>query len=251
MDYNIAKNSFEEYVKKFDLTNKSILEKYHHTYKVVRLMEKLALKLHLSEEEITLAKIIGLLHDIGRFKQIKDSQEINDIKTNIDHAKFGCDYLFLEKHIRDFISFEKYDDIIYKAILNHNKLFIDKDLKDKSLLFAKMIRDVDKIDIFRVLAINYDYELVKEEVTDKVLERFKSKSVIERKILKTKSDDTLCCLAFIYDINFLESFELLEDSDNLGLFISSLNIPKYSEDFAENIIKEVNKKLEKSGYNAR
>ena len=103
---------------------------------------------------------------------------------------------------------------------------------------------MDKTDIFRVLATNYEFELIKEDVTKEVLQKFHEKELIDDVVIQTKSDDTLKYLAYIYDINFAESYELLEETDNLALFIGSLNIPRYSEDFSEEIITEVNKKLQ-------
>lgn len=253
MDYEFAKNSFLEYIKNYDMKNKNILLKYHHTFRVVRLMEVLAKKLELSDKEMTLAKIIGLLHDIGRFEQIKENNSFED--TQLDHARLGCDYLFKENHIRDFVNDDKYDNIIYEAILNHNKLKIDKTVQGESLRFSKMIRDADKIDILQIAATNFEFELFKEEITPTVLKRFKNEKLIDKKMLKTKSDKTLLYLAYIFDINFLESFDLLYETDNLGLFISSIEIPRYSEEFASEIIGLINKKmeknLEKGGYNVR
>lgn len=249
MDYDVALNSFEEYVKQFNMQDKLYFIKYDHTYRVVRLMEKLAKRLRLSDEEVILAKIIGLLHDIGRFKQIEISGKVNDLETNLDHALLGCDYLFKENHIRDFISDTKYDEIVKNAIMNHNKLTLDDKMDEKSLLFSKMIRDMDKVDIFRVLAVYFEFELIKEEVNKDILNGFKEKTLINQKKVKSDSDSTLSYLSYIYDINFKESYELLDETDNLGLYISSLNIPKYSEEFASEIFECVNKKLQEGMEN--
>ena len=45
---------------------------------------------------------------------------------------------------------EQYDCIIYKAINNHNKFEIERGLSERELLHCKIIRDADKLDIFRV-----------------------------------------------------------------------------------------------------
>lgn len=243
MNYNYALEAFESYIKNFDMKDK-ISMKYKHTYCVVRLMEKLAKRMQLSEEKVNLAKIIGLLHDIGRFEQVEKTGDFNDLKSNIDHAELGCDYLFKEDHIRDFVLDDKYDIIINNAIKYHNKLDIDENIDEESLLFSKMIRDMDKVDIFRFLATNFEFELIKEDVSEEILRDFKNKTLVKRENIKTMSDDTLVYLAFVYDINFRDSYELLEETDNLGLFISSLKIPKYSEEFASEIFDEVNSYVE-------
>ena len=56
-------------------------------------------------------------------------------------------HLLLIKDIRKYIENDKYDEIIRKAIKNHNKFEIEKRLTEKELIFAKIIRDADKIDI--------------------------------------------------------------------------------------------------------
>ena len=63
--------------------------------------------------------------------------------------------------------------------------------------------------------------------------------MINRKKQKLKSDIVIVHLAFLFDIHFQESLELLDESDNLELFISTLHISKYSEDFANQIFNEV------------
>lgn len=72
IDFNIAKKAFKDYVASFDINNSKIRLKIEHTYKVVEACEYIAKDLKLNEEDINLAKLIGLLHDIGRFKQLKN-----------------------------------------------------------------------------------------------------------------------------------------------------------------------------------
>lgn len=248
MDYELAKNSFITYVNQFDMHNKNILLKYYHTFWVVHWMEKLAKRLGLPEKDIELAKIIGLLHDIGRFYQIKETNSFKDGK--LDHAEVGCNYLFLENHIRDFIKNDNNDYLIEFAIRNHNKIKIAKSPDARSRLFAKMIRDMEKLDTFRVNAIYFEMELVKEDITPSCLKEFNQEMLVNRQKIKTNTDSTLGTLSFVFDINFKESFELLVESDNLELFINFLNIPRYSENDAEKIFnkicKYINKKLSDS-----
>ena len=80
---------------------------------------------NLSEEEQKLAYIIGILHDIGRFRQIKLYNTYSDQKSKISHAKLGTEILFDENKIYDFIDVRDYDSIIKTAILNHSILKIE------------------------------------------------------------------------------------------------------------------------------
>ena len=145
IDFNIAKKAFKDYVASFDLNDSKIRLKIEHTYKVVEACEYIAKDLKLNEEDINLAKLIGLLHDIGRFKQLKNFNSFDDNST-IDHAEYGADILFKDNLIRKFLAEETYDNIIEKAIRNHNKYKIEDNLSERELLFSKIIRDGDKMD---------------------------------------------------------------------------------------------------------
>lgn len=107
IDFIKAQESFKEYLKDYDLENGSIKLKVKHTYEVVKKSEYIAIGLGLDRENIELAKIIALLHDIGRFEQIKEFNEFSD--KNIEHAEFGVKVLFGEKFlISKFVENRKY-----------------------------------------------------------------------------------------------------------------------------------------------
>ena len=71
IDLNRAKKAFKEFVKAYDINNGRIRVKIEHTYKVAENSKQIAKSLNLNEEEQKLAELIGLLHDIGRFEQIR------------------------------------------------------------------------------------------------------------------------------------------------------------------------------------
>lgn len=219
---------FKKYTSEFDLKEKEIALKVNHSIGVMELMGELAFRLDLSEEEIKIARLIGLLHDVGRFPQWEKYKTFNDHES-IDHAEIGADFLFKEGHIRDYIEDDKYDYIIEKAIRNHNKYTIEEGLDDKTLLFSKMIRDADKIDIYKQVAIKYENKFDAKEVTQEVLEMFKDEKCIKYGMGKTPSDKTINVLSFVFDINFNESFDLLVETDNFDLYLSMIDVSEDSE----------------------
>ena len=237
--------AFDNYINNYDLNDKKIKIKYKHSYKVENLMKELAIKLGLSKKEIEVSKTIGLLHDIGRFEQIKKTGLWSDVKTGIDHADESCVFLFDNNHIKDFYENEGYYEIINKSIKNHNKYIIDSNLNGKELFFAKMIRDMDKVDIYRVISEEYSYEFDKNELSKKVLESFNSEKTINSKLIKTKSDSVLSFLAFIYDINYNESFIILRDSKNFEKICSVVKPKNGSEQEFNKIINKLNNYIDK------
>ena len=227
--YEEARLAFENYMINYDKNNYLIALKYVHTYKVVDLMAELAFRLNLDSEHLELAKVIGLLHDIGRFEQIRKFNVISDKATDTDHANESCVYLFDNGHIRDFIKDNKYDSIILKAIINHNKLKIENGLSSEELMYAKMIRDMDKIDIFRVLATNYPDSFNASQVTEEVLKSFSLHESVDNNLVKTDTDKTISRLSFIFDINYDESLDILVSTDNFDLYLATIDVDSNSE----------------------
>ncbi len=226
MDFEKCRKVFDEYTSAYDLKSEMIALKYHHSYTVSDLMVELAFRLELTKEQMELAKIIGLLHDIGRFEQFKKFGSFSD--KNVDHADESCNYLFKDGHIRDFIEDDRYDSIIEKAIRYHNKFRVPK-LSDEELLFTKMIRDMDKVDIYKQCAIHLDDKFDADEVNKELLEEFKNYRCGSKDLVKSKTDATLIHLSFIFDINFEESYDILVETDNFDLYLSMIDVAPNSE----------------------
>lgn len=118
-DFDAAKAAFEAYLDEYDRADDKIHLKIVHTYGVVDAAEDIARRMGLGEEDVQLAKVIGLLHDIGRFEQIKrfDSFE----PGTMEHAAYGAQILFgPEKMIRRFVKDDRFDSLICTAIEKHS-----------------------------------------------------------------------------------------------------------------------------------
>ena len=118
MNFTDAKNEFEHYLDGYNRNNDKVRLKIIHTYGVVHDMEEICHRMALSPEDTELAKIIALLHDIGRFEQLKrfDSFE----PATMDHAAYGVQVLFEEGMIRRFVPENQWDDVIHTAISLHS-----------------------------------------------------------------------------------------------------------------------------------
>ena len=176
--------------------------------------------MNLEKEDIELAELIGLLHDIGRFEQIKRYHTFAD-KDSMNHGEFGVKILFEEEKIRDYISTSKYDEIIRKAILNHNRKEIEKGLTDKELLHAKIIRDADKVDILYIMTFekietlyNKD-DISNEKMTDKIYEEFMEGKLVDYKKIQSAADKVIAHFAYVYDFNFKYSLKYIYENQYL------------------------------------
>lgn len=227
INYEKIVNQFNVYLKMFDVKNKEIMAKVKHSHRVVNIISELAKRMKLNEETIALLKTIGLFHDIGRFVQYKISGMYDDIGSNLNHADLGVDYLFIKGHIKDFEVPEKYYRIIRIAIANHNKLKIEKNLTDEELLCVKLIRDADKIDIFKVLGEDFKNTnlcLFEGEMSLKVKRDFFNHHSVDCNHIKTASDTVITHIAYVYDINFEESYKLLKELNNLEIYLESIHV---------------------------
>ena len=222
-----AIEEFKRYTSNYDMSIKEISLKYNHSFTVMDLMGELAFRLDLDNEKIEVARVIGLLHDIGRFEQFIKYGVLSDLVSN--HADESVVYLFDQGHIRDFVDDDKYDEIIKTAIKYHNRIDMPNNLEGEALLFTKMIRDMDKVDIYKQLAVHYNYLFNADQVTSEVLELFKNEKCIPNELTNNDSTKIIKFLSFIFDINFNESFDILVSSDNFDLFLSVIEVDSNSE----------------------
>ncbi len=212
IDLNHCQKVFCQYVNQYDKSIGLIQLKIVHTFKVVEICKELCSWLKLNEEETSIALLISLLHDLGRFEQYRLYQSFEDYKT-IDHALLSSYLLFEEGMIRWFIEEDDYDEIIKISIEQHNKYRIDENIDKRTLLFVHLIRDADKLDNFRVkesesieTLFNISLEeLQSETISEDVYQQFMNNELIYAPIRNTHLDMWISYIAFIYDLYFKES----------------------------------------------
>ncbi len=239
MEIDVIREEVIKYIKTFDLTNKDIKSKYFHTLEVEKIMQELASRLCLKEEQIKLARVIGLLHDIGRFEQIKQYNNLIDRKT-VDHADYGVELLFKKGLITQFKVSDNYYSVIEKAIKYHNKLDIPNDLNSFEDMFVKMIRDADKIDIYRVRGNEIENKFI-DIPNPEIVNDFMNELTIDLKKKTNKTDSVICVMAFIYDINYRESLIILNKTEYYSKFLSTIEV---SEELTDLFVKLKTKVLE-------
>lgn len=233
---------FNKYVNGFDVSDEMIINKIEHSIRVYEKMREYAKRLGYSEEEITLAGEIGLLHDIGRFRQVEENGSFNDLKT-FDHAEYGVYLLFEKNQIEDYkIDSSHYNAMRY-AIKNHNKYKLDKCEDRLTMKMAKLIRDVDKMDILYLLGTlgNYDESADDSVVSQKIYESIKSHRSINKEDIKTHNDNIAVKLAFAFDIN--NDMCLNEFKRNLTAYYKRIERDNRFKDIYEEIIKYLDERM--------
>ena len=185
------------------------------------ILSYLAQSLGFNDGDIALAEAVGLLHDIGRFEQFAVYRTYNDARS-ANHCLLGRKVL-RDKHI--LAGLDQLDmGIIETAIEYHGAKELPPGMTGRRLLFTKLIRDADKIDIYEVMIPNYkkytqdpkNFPLEIEfpstgscspDVIDAVL---KGDRVDYRK-LKTMEDAKLLQMGWVYDVNFRATLRRLKE----------------------------------------
>ena len=247
MDLEKAKKEFLKYTSNYDINNESIAIKIGHSIRVMEISQKIAKDLNLNNEQIQLSGMIGLLHDIARFEQMKRYGTFKDSES-CDHGDLAVELLEQDDFIRKFVNEDKYDRIILTAIKNHNKYKIEENLTKEELFFSKIIRDADKLDIMYEGAEMFwreEHEIEEFEqsdITPEVYNLFLANKLIKKKTGDLPADKLVTFLGFIFDINFKCSFKILQQEDYINKILNKFNF-KYKEKF-EKIRDIANKYIE-------
>ncbi|HSM46956.1 MAG TPA: HD domain-containing protein [Draconibacterium sp.] len=205
--------------------------KKEHSLRVAGIGLSLAEKMEWTDEEQKIAFLVGLLHDLGRFRQLVEFDTFND-ERSVDHADEAVKILKEESLFDELMISNK--EVIFAAILNHNKFKIQEGLTGQEMLHAKLIRDADKLDIFRVLTEHYanrnskanhtlTWELPKgTAVSPSVSKEIMAGKMVSKKNVASEMDVKIMQLSWVYDLNFRPSFEFLVKNRYLENVYNSL-----------------------------
>lgn len=176
LDRQKARAAFAAYVAPYDMENPRIALKVAHTYRVAALCERIARAEGLSSEEADVAWLCGLLHDIGRFEQLRLWNTFRD-GDSASHAAIGSAILSghdpaeVERNVPvradakeleagpeqarlgrmdSFIGDRSWDGAIMAAVGLHSAYRLPDTLDKRNRTFCSIVRDADKIDILRV-----------------------------------------------------------------------------------------------------
>lgn len=217
IDRKWADKAFKKYVSNYDLTDERVKLKMDHTYRVAELCARIAKQIGCIEEEIELAWLIGLLHDFGRFEQLRRYDTFMDAKS-VEHGQLGVELLYKERNIHQFIDVSDYDIFIQKAIWYHSAYQLPKKLKEKERVFCQILRDADKIDILKVnveVPIEIIYGAKKEDVqnsvvTEEVMNQFLNHQTILHVTKKTIVDRLVGHLSLVFGLEYAVSVNIVK-----------------------------------------
>lgn len=223
--------------------------KIRHTYRVSTLCEKIARSQKCSDRETDLAWLSGMLHDVGRFEQLRRYGTFIDAKS-VDHAGLSADLIFgneegkfqteitakereiyYPQSLRTYVEkclFSKEYMWIEQVVRWHSVYELPAGLSQEEMFFSHVLRDADKIDILRVnveTPIEQIYnvsteELRKSMVTPEVLEAFENKRTILRSLKKTPIYHVVGHIALVFGLEFPESVQIVKKQGYLEKMLS-------------------------------
>ncbi|MBL0700878.1 MAG: HD domain-containing protein [Desulfosarcina sp.] len=226
---------FNDYVSGYLTENSDnnyiMLLKQEHTLRVCRNIVMLGTALHLSEQDLILAETMALFHDIGRFKQYALYGTFNDLQS-VNHARLGLNQLGVNRVLSVCSTDTK--RLIAKSIAYHNAAVIPKYENKNTLFFIRLLRDADKLDIWKVVTDYYSNKNKKTNTTielglpddpvcsKKVIIPLHDHRIVKIEDIKTLNDFKLLQISWVFDLNFAPSFKAVQKHNYLELIKATL-----------------------------
>lgn len=153
VDRTRALAAFGEYASRYDPDDPKIRLKIDHTYRVADLCDRIARDAGLADGEVDVAWLCGLLHDVGRFEQVRRYGTFNDARS-VAHAAMGVQVLFDEGRIFDYIDAASPADEVRAlrvAVRTHSDFRLPPCLDARTQTLCDLLRDADKVDILKAI----------------------------------------------------------------------------------------------------
>lgn len=195
--------------------------KEEHTLKVCAIMNEITKAENLDEQESLTASSIALLHDVGRFPQYRRWGTFRDSES-ANHARLAIEVIRENRLLDDISAAERL--LIEEAVRFHNLLHLPTRYKSPTDKFIKLIRDADKLDIWRVFTNYFQMPEAERpsavtlgfpdlpEVSQRCLDQINEGRVVELATVKTVNDFVLLLLSWVYDLNFKASYHFLTEN---------------------------------------
>lgn len=239
-DLQTFRDWFSRYTRSFytDIAEdyRNIDLKVRHTYFVCENIVGIAREEHLAHDELMVVETAALFHDLGRFLQYSLYKTFRD-SISVNHGRLGAEVLEKENILRHLPLHEQ--QWIINTVRFHNAFEVPPFEDPETVLFLQLIRDADKLDIWRIFSEYYEFPEDKKasaaglglpdlpDYSEAILSCLYKKKPAPLSGLKTLNDFKLMQLSWIYDINFRHSFRVMEEKAYIRRIAAAL--PKTEE----------------------
>jgi hypothetical protein len=208
----------QEHAMRNEQDQRNILLKEEHTARVCANARRIAAGVGLDTQTTLLTEVTALFHDIGRFPQYVRYRTFEDSRS-VNHAVLGAKVL-LERNVLRGLSVRE-RSLIVRTVALHNVFLLPSRLDDEVRLHTKIVRDADKLDIWRVFIELSDRDAANwpsaaglglpdtREYSPEILASLERREMVRLTSLRTLNDFRLLQLAWIYDLNFAPSLHMV------------------------------------------
>lgn len=205
--------------------------KQNHTLRVRDNIASLCRNLACRAGDRRIAEAVALLHDLGRFEQYRCYRTFDD-RVSTNHAFLGLRELAGAGVLHGCHVTER--RLITRAIAYHNTIVLPKLEDARALFFMRLIRDADKLDVWRVLLENYRRNRDNTNnaifcnipdtphVSQAVLNALQRSSLVHLRDVATLTDLKLLHISWVYDLNFAPAFRAVQRAGFIEQFLSIL-----------------------------
>lgn len=231
IDKEKARKAFLGYTSDYNADDIMIRSKISHTLIVADNAGKIAESLDMEKKDIDYAWLLGLLHDFGRFEQVRQYGTFVDAHS-VDHAELGADILFKEGKIDLFIAAglnEDDLDLTETAIRQHNKLTLCSGLDKRAKTLCEVLRDADKTDIFRMVdelslkeraGSSMDSFVDRDEASKEIMECVYGHRCIPRNIIMSPFELHVSHICLAFELVYERSRIIVKDQGYLKHLLS-------------------------------
>ena len=168
---------------------------------------------------------------MGRFEQFIKYRTFNDAISE-NHANIALRILQQQQFLSAF------DDttakIITSAIANHNIPTLPEISDPDVLLFSRLLRDADKLDIWRLtldqnvaFTIRNEKEPESYRIPETILGCIRERRVVFVQFAESMNDFRLLRLSWLFDMNFPATFSIIEKKGTIEKILA--RIPEFPE----------------------
>ena len=213
-----AQKAFADYAAHYNAADAKVKLKIDHTYRVAALCARIAQSLALPPVDVDLAWLSGILHDVGRFEQLRRYNTFIDAQS-VSHAALSVAVLFDEGRIRDYLDDAGADALLRTAVEWHSAFRLPEALDDRTRLFCQILRDADKIDILRVNVETPMEEIYnvstaalrRSPVTPAVLDAFYAHHCVLHSLKQYPADNAVGHASLVFELCYPESLRIVDE----------------------------------------
>lgn len=200
-----------------------------HSLRVAENSEQLANILLQTEDEKRIATIIALFHDVGKASLLSKNMEplVIQREHGVASAKLIQQMDFFQS-----LSAEVQLTIL-KAVESHNLIKLSKLDNDQQTLYAKLLRDADKLDVFdsshRYFKERYGIQPIVTmelnnsiEASEKILKNIWAGKPAAHEDMKSMNDYKLLLISMVFDLNFKHTFRVMSEKQYIQKIYETL-----------------------------